>query len=85
MARRAGYDGMSDELRMGLAYLRILCGDEIGPSGAVWQQIAGICASHFGALASMLMQVSKGNHEASICFPSPDECLTDEYGLPSQT
>ena len=78
MARRASYDRMSDELRMGLMDLRVLCGDEVGPwlpAGATWQQIAGLCASHFEALASMLREASEGNHGAFICFPSPDECL----------
>jgi hypothetical protein len=77
MARRASYEGMRDELRMGLMDLRVLCGDEVGPSGATWQQIAGLCASHFEALASMLRGASRGNHEAYICFPSPDECLDE--------
>ena len=62
------------QLHSALSDLRILAGDEIGPSDATWQDIAGTCAVNLRALAAYLDNARGGG--SFVQFPSPDD--TDE-------
>ena len=48
----------------------ILAGNEVGPSGASWQDIAGSAASDLQELGLILQDARAGHHGPAIVFPS---------------
>ncbi len=68
------YETARDTLRSALTDLRILAGDEIGPSDVTWQDVAGTCAVNLRALASLIEAARLGNVVSGpVVFPSPDD------------
>lgn len=74
MKRKATYRRMSILLHNALGDLRMLTGDEVGPSGSSWQDIAGTAVVNLRALADQIEQARQGNAESAIVFPSPADC-----------
>ncbi len=58
-------------LQNALGDLRILSGDEVGPSNAAWQDVAGTCAVNLRVLLGYVEGAREGG--AFIQFPSPDD------------
>lgn len=72
--RKAQYKIMREALTNLLGDLNILCGNQVGPSNASWQDVAGTAMVNAEVLASQLKQAHIGNHEAGIVFPDPTDC-----------
>jgi hypothetical protein len=71
MAMRPTYENLEklrDDIRTDAA---ILCGDEIGPSDASWQDVAGTMASNMRVYATLLDRLRDGEPVES--FPSWDD------------
>lgn len=62
VAHKALHNALSD--------LRILSGDEIGPSDADWKDVAGTCAVN---LRTLLAYIEGSRDRTGIQFPSPDD------------
>ena len=56
MERKATYRMMSILLHNALGDLRMLAGDEVGPSDSTWQDIAGTAVVNLRALADLIEQ-----------------------------
>ena len=72
------YITLDRTLRALLANLTVLAGDKIGAAGECWQDVARHATADAMALAQLLSDASKGQHEAFLSFPSPSECLETE-------
>ena len=55
--------------------MQILSGDDLGPSDASWQDVAGTLAVNMTVYASLLNRARKGDHESNLVFPSIDEVV----------
>jgi len=49
---------------------RILAGEEMGPSGAAWQDVAGTLEANLRVLANQVEAARKGNSNGPVVFPS---------------
>lgn len=68
------YETAHRALANALNDLRILAGDQVGPSGASWQGVAGTCAVNLRHLAKLLDAARAGEvADGPVVFPSPDE------------
>lgn len=61
-----------------LGDLLILAGDDVGPSNASWQDVAGTAAVNLRHLATLLDWARAGQSEPFTCFPSPRELICEE-------
>lgn len=58
----------------------ILAGDDIGPNGAAWQDVAGTLACNMRVYANLLDQLREGRVPAGgVSFPSLGELVGDNY------
>lgn len=75
MSRPYRYERARKLLATALGDLRILAGDDVGPSGASWQDVAGTCAVNLRCLADAIEQARAGNVASGpVVFPSPSDC-----------
>ena len=76
------YDTAERTMRNMLGDLRILAGDEVGPSGATWRNVAGTAILNLRSLARQI-ETAAFSDEAAVevpVFPTPDEVQTREVG-----
>jgi hypothetical protein len=68
------YEEARDLLRTILDDFRILSGDDIGPSDATWQDVAGTAMTNLKVLANRL-EAARAGHVVNgpVVFPSPDD------------
>lgn len=53
---------------------RVLSGDEVGPSGKTWQDIAQNASRDLSALSDMTLEACRGEvRDGPPVFPSPDD------------
>jgi hypothetical protein len=67
----ASYRTMVELLETILHDFEILSGNEVGPSGTTWQDVAGTASANLLALSAQLEQARSGDAEPFIIFPSP--------------
>jgi hypothetical protein len=68
------YETARDLLGTVLDDFAILAGDQVGPSGASWQDVAGTCAVNLRALATALDAARAGRVvDGPVVFPSPSD------------
>lgn len=74
------YETLLHGLRMLRSHFAVLCGDEVGPSHATWQDVAAECASTLRHLADMLDDARTGRAGPFPVFPSFDEVAAEADG-----
>lgn len=68
------YELACETLKNAIGDLSILAGDEVGPSDASWQDVAGTASVNLRALASMIEAARAGNVvNGPVVFPSLSE------------
>ena len=67
--RNQSYETVQRWLDAALNDLKILSGEEIGPSDAHWQDVAGTAAVNLRCLANWLEHCRVGNQPGPIVFP----------------
>jgi len=74
MSRRYRYEEARDMLASIITDFRILSGDEMGPSGVTWQDVAGTLHTNLVVLASRIEAAREGRVAGGpLVFPSPDD------------
>lgn len=71
------YEQLKDALKTAMADLAILSGDEVGPSDATWQDVAGTCAVNLRHAARLVDKI-RTRPNAFPVFPSPGEVFQTE-------
>jgi hypothetical protein len=70
------YETLLHGLRMLRSHFAVLCGDEVGPSHATWQDVAAECAATLRGMAEMLDAARNGRAGPFPVFPSFDEVVS---------
>lgn len=69
------YEACHEALGGVLLGLTILSGEQVGPSGKSWQDVAHMTASRARDLADLLLSAAEGRIGETPSFPSPGEVL----------
>ncbi len=70
---RYRYETAVETLQAALTDLRILAGDDVGPSDVTWHDVAGTAVVNLRHLAALIEAARLGHVDGRpVVFPSPD-------------